>query len=106
MWEKLKKILKTSNEKAVIIEEGEPRYVILSIDEYMRLNSQTQGNEYQSTQENIAQTQYSQPSTAQQPEPLDLSNIDVSLTGANENLPSIDLADDSGGEITLEDLPL
>lgn len=106
MWEKLKKILKTSNEKAVIIEEGEPRYVILSVDEYMRLNNQTQDIEYQSTQENIAQPQYSQPSTAQQPEPLDLSNINVNLTGVNENLPSIDLADNSVGEITLEDLPL
>ena len=104
MWEKLKKILKTSNEKAVIIEEGEPRYVILSIDEYMRLNSQTQGIEYQSTQENIAQPQYNQPSTVQQPDPLDLSSL--TLTSVNQDLPAIDLADDSGSDITLEDLPL
>lgn len=37
MWKSLKQILRDSNDKAVIIEDGEPRYVILSFDEYMRM---------------------------------------------------------------------
>ncbi|MDX1607651.1 MAG: hypothetical protein R3251_00360 [Candidatus Spechtbacterales bacterium] len=43
MWESLKNILKTSNEKAVIVEDGEPRYVILSVDEYLRLSEGDSG---------------------------------------------------------------
>lgn len=38
MWDKLKEILKASNEKAVIVEDGEPKYVVLSVDEYLKLS--------------------------------------------------------------------
>lgn len=38
MWEKLKKFLAIDG-KAIIVEDGEPRYVVLPADEYLALKS-------------------------------------------------------------------
>ena len=113
MWETLKKILKTSNEKAIIIEDGEPKYVILSIDEYMRLNTaSTNVQDYQAedqisdvpvpSQNKTFPTTANQPSSYMQPvdlisAPIDLSDIDVS-----EEPSSIELNDNSN--LGIEDL--
>lgn len=43
MWDQLKKIIKTSNDKAVIVEDGEPCFVVLTIQEYERLSSLEDG---------------------------------------------------------------
>lgn len=53
MWDKLKEILKASNEKAVIVEDGEPKYVVLSVDEYLKLSQGKSGNIQQ--QQNTSQ---------------------------------------------------
>ena len=37
MWSSLKKLIRSHQDRAIVIEEGEPRYVILSIEEYRRL---------------------------------------------------------------------
>ncbi|MEX0870144.1 MAG: hypothetical protein WDZ39_01825 [Candidatus Spechtbacterales bacterium] len=44
MWDKLKKILDISNDRAVIVEDGEPRYVILSVDEYLKMLNKDSAN--------------------------------------------------------------
>ena len=38
MWDKLKKILQVSNDRAIIIEDGEPRYIVLPVDEYLKMS--------------------------------------------------------------------
>ncbi|MEX0916865.1 MAG: hypothetical protein WDZ44_02070 [Candidatus Spechtbacterales bacterium] len=37
MWEELKTILRDASDKAVVVEDGKPRYIVLSIEEYTRL---------------------------------------------------------------------
>ncbi|MEX2008498.1 MAG: hypothetical protein WD850_03345 [Candidatus Spechtbacterales bacterium] len=37
MWDSLKQLLRQSGEKAVIMEDGEPRYVVLTVSEYLRM---------------------------------------------------------------------
>lgn len=111
MWETLKKILKTSNEKAIIIEDGEPKYVVLSIDEYMRLNSaSTNMQDYQAEGQisNVTNQNQTFPTTVNQPspymQPVDLSSapIDLSDIDAVEEPPSVELSDSS--DLGLEDL--
>lgn len=88
MWETLKKILKTSNDKAIIIEDGQPRYVVLSIEEYTKLTGST-------LQESpISDLQPQQP-------PVDLTDVDA------VDIPlTIELSDEYGSDITIEDLPI
>lgn len=42
MWQSLKKLLE-GTDRAIIIEEGEPKYIILSVEHYMRLRGQDSG---------------------------------------------------------------
>ena len=37
MWEQLKKIMIHTHDKAVVVEDGQPRFVVLTIEEYARL---------------------------------------------------------------------
>ncbi len=37
MWSQLAKIIRSDRDKAVIIEDGEPKYVVLTIGEYNRI---------------------------------------------------------------------
>lgn len=37
MWEELKAILRDASDKAVVVEDGKPRYIVLSVEEYTRL---------------------------------------------------------------------
>ena len=125
MWDKLKKILKTSNEKAVIIEDGEPRYVVLSVDEYMRLNELVQpiqnqsqvslnqdtysGNQYDdTTPQSLGSIQSQEASDNYNTRPLDLSNLQIDLTdiGDENSLPQISLGDGYGSDVSIEDLPI
>lgn len=111
MWESLKKILKTSNEKAVIIEDGKLKYVVLSIDEYMRLTGTKTSAQDLGVSEQIFDTpnqKYATPTTANQPnsylEPKDASSIPIDLSDINvsEELPPIELSGDS--DLGIEDL--
>src|SRR3989338_9429831 len=125
MWDKLKKILKTSNEKAVIIEDGEPRYVVLSVDEYMRLNELVQpiqnqsqvslnqdtysGNQYDdTTPQSLGSIQSQEASDNYNTRPVDLSNLQIDLTdiGDENNFPQINLGDSYGSDVSIEDLPI
>lgn len=40
MWKQLQSLIRTKNDKAIIVEDGKPRYVILTIEEYNRLQEQ------------------------------------------------------------------
>lgn len=40
MWKQLQSLIRTKNDKAIIVEDGKPRYVILTIEEYTRLQEQ------------------------------------------------------------------
>lgn len=108
MWEKLKKLLKTTNDKAIIVEDGEPRYVILSVDEYSRLTStDTQAdsvlgsNSYAYNSESLAQP------AAGVGDTIDLSDInlsDIKTSDESENR-DVDVREASSGGIDIEDLP-
>jgi len=43
MWSHLKTILKDKNTRCIIIEDGEPKYVILPFEEYQHLQSAKTG---------------------------------------------------------------
>ena len=56
MWDQLKSIIRQTSDKAVIIEDGEPRFVVLTVQEYNRLYNAAEGrvdarNEKQAEQE-------------------------------------------------------
>lgn len=42
MWEELKAILRDAHDKAVVVEDGKPRYIVLSIEEYTRLRDEAE----------------------------------------------------------------
>ncbi len=44
MWDQLKSILHSSNEKAIIIEDGKPTFVVMSIEEYLKLQDKDKKN--------------------------------------------------------------
>jgi len=125
MWESLKRILQDSNERVVIVEDGEPRYVLLSVTEYMRLRatSRTEGlsayrNDGTNTEQGytpptsttppVANTDFETPITAAASEynpPFPIQSSDV-----NEELSQIPkqntaLGETHSTEISLEDLP-
>ena len=43
MWDQLKNIIRETSDKAVIIEDGEPRFVVLTVKEYNRLHDIVEG---------------------------------------------------------------
>lgn len=43
MWDELKHILRSTHDKAIIVEDGKPRYVVMSVEEYARLQEQSEG---------------------------------------------------------------
>lgn len=61
MWDQLKSIIRQTSDKAVIIEDGEPRFVVLTVQEYNRLYNAVEGrvdasNEKQAEQEQTPAT--------------------------------------------------
>lgn len=109
MWDKLKKILQISGGRGVIIEDGEPRYVILPVDEYIQLKDGAER-----TQE--VPQQPHQPQQNQAPEPsqgypysspasVDLSDID--MTDVEMDVDPREYQEGGRDEgISLDDLPL
>lgn len=104
MWEKLKTILKTTSDKAIVIEDGEPKYVILSVDEYLRINKLNNENieKKEFNQQNelniISKNQndiYAQ--SVVQDFSIDLSDIDTDNDIIQDNTPP---------DINLDDLPI
>ena len=81
MWQDLKSILKDGKTKCVIIEDGEPRYVVIGFEEYQQL----QGDK----KDNIVSER--------------------SGEGREENFPNGDLAQarnaDYSSSVNIEDLP-
>ncbi|MEX0877310.1 MAG: hypothetical protein WDZ40_00410 [Candidatus Spechtbacterales bacterium] len=127
MWDKLKEILKASGGKAVIVEDGDPKYIVIPVDEYLKLtggvNSVAQpalGGEEKTTpspfgsSETSAQSSPAQPAPANDNESIFLGAIDPSRSDAPVDLSDIDTADtpslaDYNGyssDIDLSDLPL
>ena len=53
MWESIKQLLKTDKDKAVLMENGRPKYVILSVEEYLKLNSETHGQDAQTAEADL-----------------------------------------------------
>ncbi|OGZ60582.1 MAG: hypothetical protein A2919_01740 [Candidatus Spechtbacteria bacterium RIFCSPLOWO2_01_FULL_43_12] len=127
MWESIKQLLKTDKDKAVLMENGQPKYVILSVGEYLKLNSELSAQDPQpaeslparrSLDEGEAQTDNNtrQPSLAQETYPgspeefnfmdaasdelLDLSEIETYTADIAENIA------DEPKEIDLDDLPV
>lgn len=43
MWDQLKSIIRQTSDKAVVIEDGEPRFVVLTVQEYNRLYNAAEG---------------------------------------------------------------
>jgi len=115
MWESLKKILKTSNEKAVIIEDGQPRYVVLSVEEYLKLNNQDTSDvpsqnlnpsqSDSSQDENLAQiAQNTPPISIRNQEQVDLSNFPIDLATMDNDFGQY--FDDDSVDLKIEDLPV
>ena len=111
MWEKLKKLLKTTNDKAIIVEDGEPRYVILSVDEYSRLSGAD--NQQVSSQDNVlGSNPYAyggnvpQQETSNPTDTIDLSDINLSDIKTSDDFENDDpeVREASSGGVDIEDL--
>ncbi|OGZ61533.1 MAG: hypothetical protein A2932_01245 [Candidatus Spechtbacteria bacterium RIFCSPLOWO2_01_FULL_46_10] len=106
MWESLKKILKDSGERAIIVEDGAPRYVLLSVDEYMRLRvgtsqeqTQTITNQRPPQQDDRQQTvDFATPA----PYTRDRGGMNAEFSSAVEYEP---VGDEMAAELNIEDLP-
>jgi hypothetical protein len=89
MWKLLKQLLVSNDEKVVIMEDGTPRYVVLSVEEYLRLRSA------QSAKERPQHREESFESVDNQPPPTPFTE-EVQSAYNDHEPPS---------EISLEDLP-
>ena len=111
MWQSLKKLL-GDTEKAIVVEDGEVKYVILSVNEYLRLRGQDPGLEAPGRTDKAAPFAASTPLTGVSA--LDSENpirpasfgttvslSDVSGAGQNE----FDNENQGSSEINLDDLP-
>lgn len=121
MWESLKKILEDTG-RAVIVEDGEAKYVLLSVDEYMILRDK---KTTQAPHENILENKPQEVEIKNTPpsfsptsarveagasarlhSPVDLNRGDSIDIDANDELSRMNNEDVRGsGEINLEDLP-
>jgi hypothetical protein len=54
MWESIKQLLKTDKDKAVLMENGKPKYVILSVEEYLKLNGETPAQDAQTVEADLS----------------------------------------------------
>lgn len=121
MWDKLKQILNISNGRGVIIEDGEPKYVILSIDEYLSLKGEggSAGVQQDPAAQNSANPGRLDGNDSNNPgyaaenpipnsaPPVDLSSIDTSDVNMNDGLQYIDNGNGaSKRDVSLDDLPL
>lgn len=44
MWDQLKSVIRSKNDKAIIIEDGKPLFVVMNMEEYVRLTEQEKQN--------------------------------------------------------------
>ena len=84
MWDELKHILRSAHDKAIIVEDGKPRYVVMSIEEYGRLQEQPE-----------------QPREAEGERSYEEANDELSSIEVDEGAKS-----EARGAIDLNDLPL
>jgi hypothetical protein len=102
MWKLLKQLLVSNDEKVVIMEDGTPRYVVLSVAEYLRLRSA------QSAKEGPQHREESFESVGNQPPPTPFTKEVQSVY--NEPPPFLEPESpardhEPPSEISLEDLP-
>lgn len=111
MWQSLKKLL-GDNEKAIVVEDGEVKYVILSVNEYLRLRGQDPGLEAPGRTDQAAPFAPSTPLTGVSA--LDSKNpIRPASFSSTVSLSDIDSVDQNeidnensrSPEINLDDLP-
>lgn len=100
MWEQIKQILKKSRGTCIIIEEGQPAYVITSFDDYQK---ELEG-------ETATKSVLSRPKeTVAEGEILAKINQEITDWKAKqaENAPEVQLADiQDSDELRIENLPL
>ena len=96
MWDQLKNIIRQTSDKAVIIEDGEPRFVVLTVQEYNRLRDILEGatdNSVPSLQEHPQQS-VENPEQTQNTEPKDQSqqsHQEQDYELANKELSSLEI---------------
>ncbi|MDX1535194.1 MAG: hypothetical protein R3346_00285 [Candidatus Spechtbacterales bacterium] len=108
MWDKLKKILEYSNGRGIIIEDGEPRYVILSIDEYISLKEGS-GSEKKRTQPLVSNADNQGGGTQNNADGYNYANPSQNPSQAgfsDQDKRNSNMQDTSSRNIGLDDLPL
>ncbi|MEX2145133.1 MAG: hypothetical protein WD712_02030 [Candidatus Spechtbacterales bacterium] len=109
MWDSIKKLLKTNKDKAVLMENGEPKYVILSVDEYLKLSGEAPAQNRDTPEPEEVFTDYYENedfnfTDAMQDElasDIDLSDIETQNPSEYQSI-----ADENPGSISLDDLPI
>lgn len=79
MWEELKTILRDAHDKAVVVEDGKPRYIVLSIEEYTRLRDEAERG-VEAANETLSEVANEQ-----------LSSIEIDESAKEEAAEAIDL---------------
>lgn len=108
MWDKLKEILKVGGGKAVIVEDGEPKYIVLPVDEYLQLtrSDKDRMQQFPGGTDNVAAPESAAPSMPfNTPQPAaDNESIFRGPIDPSGNEAPVDLSDIDAGDVpTLAD---
>ena len=80
MWDKIKKLMQKSNSKLIIVENDQPSYVVLSIDEYESL---LEGSQIEKANQEIIELRAAESQETKIEEPIDKEEGEVKV----EDLP-------------------
>ena len=67
MWDKLKTIIDKKGDKAVIIENGQPLYIVMSVDTYLDLKQKTEPSDTSAVKNNSPPPSLNKNTTTTQP---------------------------------------
>lgn len=102
MWESIKKLLKTDKDKAILMEDGQPRYVVLSVKEYLKLVDESSSQDIQSR---VADVYQGAPSLSSEEYPGYSEELNVTDVFENELPPNVVESENLKG-INIDDLPV
>ena len=89
MWESIKQLLKTDKDKAILMENGRPKYVILSVEEYLKLNNETPAQD-----NHAAESDLSSQISEENPMGQEISLAEEFFPGYTEEFNFMDAAED------------
>lgn len=69
MWNKIKKILSKQGDKCIIVEENQPTYVVMKLEDYEKLSDNSQVSEVEKANRDVAEWKAEEKTEEQVSEP-------------------------------------